>query len=269
MFSPNPSLQTWNRSLMFPQDDTHSSAFAFPALQLGLWQLTPGWLSLKAQWLRRVSQGHEMFCIRSTGHRFSLSPVGSNLGNVILQSDLNQKYHLSAISAMLLCLLQEGYVFTCICLSVCLLVFHATTSITSIFFSSNCYEESTILVSVQSNYPLQPKTSLAVLEELFLIYSLFINHPSSFVIPALLLWLWTIHTGLHLIHQHCLQMFLSIIPPNPPALTLKMLNFWKFTSYCSLKPLWSGMGEVVPACTSPTLHPPSPPTVHQLSWLAL
>ena len=53
------------------------------------------------------------------------------------------------------------------------------------------------------------------------------------------------------------------------TLTLKVLNFWKFTSYCSLKPLWSGMGEVVPARTSPTLHPPSPPTVHQLSWLAL
>ena len=43
-------------------------------------------------------------------------------------------------------------------------------------------------------------------------------------------------------------------------LTLKVLNFWKFTSYCSLKPLWLGMGEVVPARTSPTLHPPSPPT---------
>ena len=52
-------------------------------------------------------------------------------------------------------------------------------------------------------------------------------------------------------------------------LTLKVLNFWKFTSYCSLKPLWSGMGEVVPARTSLTLHPPSPSTVHQLSWLAL
>ena len=51
-------------------------------------------------------------------------------------------------------------------------------------------------------------------------------------------------------------------------LTLKVLNFWKFTSYSSLKPLWSGMGDVVPARTSPTLHPPSPPTVHQLSWLA-
>ena len=52
-------------------------------------------------------------------------------------------------------------------------------------------------------------------------------------------------------------------------LTLKVLNFWKFTSYCNLKPLWSGMGEVVPARTLPTVHPPSPPTVHQLSWLAL
>ena len=49
-------------------------------------------------------------------------------------------------------------------------------------------------------------------------------------------------------------------------LALRVLNFWKFTSYCSLKTLWSGMGEVVPART---LHPPSPPTVHQLLWLAL
>ena len=52
-------------------------------------------------------------------------------------------------------------------------------------------------------------------------------------------------------------------------LTLKVLNFWKLTSYCSLKPLWSGMGEVVPARTSPTLHLPFPPTVHHLSWLPL
>ena len=37
------------------------------------------------------------------------------------------------------------------------------------------------------------------------------------------------------------------------TLTLKVLNFWKSTSYFSLKPLWSGMGEVV----------------HQLSRLAL
>ena len=52
-------------------------------------------------------------------------------------------------------------------------------------------------------------------------------------------------------------------------LTLKVMNFWKFTSYCSLKPLWSGMGEVVLACTSLTLHPPSLPTVLQLLRLAL
>ena len=60
-----------------------------------------------------------------------------------------------------------------------------------------------------------------------------------------------------------------IFSPLKHNLTLKVLNFWKFTNYCSLKPLWSGMGEVVPARTSPTLHPPSPPTVHQLSRLAL
>ena len=36
---------------------------------------------------------------------------------------------------------------------------------------------------------------------------------------------------------------------------------WISESYCSLKPLWLGMGEVVPARASPTLPPPSPPTV--------
>ena len=40
---------------------------------------------------------------------------------------------------------------------------------------------------------------------------------------------------------------------------------WIFDSYCSLKPLCSGMGEVVPARTSPTLLPPSPRTVLSLS----
>ena len=63
--------------------------------------------------------------------------------------------------------------------------------------------------------------------------------------------------------------FLSGAYVSMHGLTLKVLNFWKFSSYRSLKPLWSGMGEVVPARTSPTLHPPSPPTVHQLSRLAL
>ena len=61
----------------------------------------------------------------------------------------------------------------------------------------------------------------------------------------------------------------NILKRRISGLTLKVLKFWKFTSYCSLKPLWSGMGEVVPARTSPTLHPPSPPTMHQLSRLAL
>ena len=37
------------------------------------------------------------------------------------------------------------------------------------------------------------------------------------------------------------------------------------TKMCSLKPLCSGMGEVVPARTSPTLLPPSPRTVLSLS----
>ena len=55
--------------------------------------------------------------------------------------------------------------------------------------------------------------------------------------------------------------------PFSVTLTIKVLNFWKLTSHCSLKPLWSGMGE--PARNSPTLHPPSPPTVYQLLRLAL
>ena len=79
--------------------------------------------------------------------------------------------------------------------------------------------------------------------------------------PAGRFWLhWSINLNLcNLLHElGCLT-----------NLTLRVLHFWKFTGYCSLKPLWSGMGEVVPARTSPTLHPPSPPTVHQLSWLAL
>ena len=57
-----------------------------------------------------------------------------------------------------------------------------------------------------------------------------------------------------------------LFSPTVFSFTLKVLNFWKFTSYCSLQPLWSGMREVVSART---LHPPSPPTVHQLSRLAL
>ena len=59
------------------------------------------------------------------------------------------------------------------------------------------------------------------------------------------------------------------IGKNNIQLTLKVLNFWKFTSYCSLKTLmvghWrSSAGSYLADPTSP-----SPPTVHQLSRLAL
>ena len=52
-------------------------------------------------------------------------------------------------------------------------------------------------------------------------------------------------------------------------LTHTALNFWKLTSYCSLKPLWSGMEEVVLGSYLADPTSPIPPTVHQLSWLAL
>ena len=53
---------------------------------------------------------------------------------------------------------------------------------------------------------------------------------------------------------------LTLILPGPSAGVSGSLD-----SYCSLKPLCSGMGEVVPARTSPTLPPPSPRTVLSLS----
>ena len=65
---------------------------------------------------------------------------------------------------------------------------------------------------------------------------------------------------LHRVHCGCTW---ALLQSTLCQLTLTVLNFWNFTSYCSSKHLWSGMGEVVPARTSPTLHPPSPPTVHQ------
>ena len=42
-------------------------------------------------------------------------------------------------------------------------------------------------------------------------------------------------------------------------------SWWISDSYCSLKPLCSGMGEIVPARTSLTLLTPSPRTVLSLS----
>ena len=54
--------------------------------------------------------------------------------------------------------------------------------------------------------------------------------------------------------------WLTLTLPGPSAGVSGSLD-----SYCSLKPLCSGMGEVVPARTSPTLLPPSPGTVLSLS----
>ena len=56
------------------------------------------------------------------------------------------------------------------------------------------------------------------------------------------------------------DIWLKLTLPGPSAGVSGSLD-----SYCSLKPLCSGMGEVVPARTSPTLLPPSPRTVLSLS----
>ena len=59
---------------------------------------------------------------------------------------------------------------------------------------------------------------------------------------------------------HAMIYILALTLPGPSAGVSGSLD-----SYCSLKPLCSGMGEVVPARTSPTLLPPSPRTVLSLS----
>ena len=56
-------------------------------------------------------------------------------------------------------------------------------------------------------------------------------------------------------------LLLTLTLPGPSAGVSGSLD-----SYCSLKPLCSGMGEVVPARNSPTLLPPSPRTVLSLSY---
>ena len=61
-----------------------------------------------------------------------------------------------------------------------------------------------------------------------------------------------------LIGAHIVPLTLTL--PGPSAGVSGSLD-----SYCSLKHLCSGMGEVVPARTSPTLLPPSPRTVLSLS----
>ena len=61
-------------------------------------------------------------------------------------------------------------------------------------------------------------------------------------------------------HNTIMYSGLTLTLPGPSAGVSGSLD-----SYCSLKPLCSGMGEVVPARTSPTLLPPSPRTVLSLS----
>ena len=68
---------------------------------------------------------------------------------------------------------------------------------------------------------------------------------------------------LYFLHKHenfQTYYMLTLTLPSPSAGVSLSLD-----SYCSLKPLCSGMGEVVPARTSPTLLPPSPRTVLSLS----
>ena len=62
--------------------------------------------------------------------------------------------------------------------------------------------------------------------------------------------------------HHKIFCLLTLTLPGPSAGVSGSLD-----SYCSLKPLCSGMGEVVPARTSPTLLPPSPRTVLSLSCI--
>ena len=82
-------------------------------------------------------------------------------------------------------------------------------------------------------------------------------------------WQWNCDTA------NLAKNYLTLTLPGPSAGVSGSLD-----SYCSLKPLCSGMGEVVPARTSPTLLPPIPShcaviilfqsvAVHQLPWLAL
>ena len=61
-------------------------------------------------------------------------------------------------------------------------------------------------------------------------------------------------------HRYPTSVFIILTLPGPSAGVSGSLD-----SYCSLKPLCSGMGEVVPARTVPTLLSPSPRTVLSLS----
>ena len=62
------------------------------------------------------------------------------------------------------------------------------------------------------------------------------------------------------VRNYVLITVLAFTLPGPSAGVSESLD-----SYCSLKALCSGIGEVVPARSSPTLLPPSPRTVLSLS----
>ena len=73
-----------------------------------------------------------------------------------------------------------------------------------------------------------------------------------------------------MLHRHFATEFCQyFLASGPPICSLPLstksetagVSGWISDSYCNIKPLWSGMGEAVPARTSPTLHPPSPRTV--------
>ena len=70
------------------------------------------------------------------------------------------------------------------------------------------------------------------------------------------------HMAYHNMQYLLMNSLLTLTLPGPSA---GVSLSGSLDSYCSLKPLCSGMGEVVPARTSPTLLPPSPRTVLSLS----
>ena len=87
--------------------------------------------------------------------------------------------------------------------------------------------------------------------------------PSCFLLLSLYQLISSLHIAANLFCRWELNsqpLLLTLTLPGPSAGLSGSLD-----SYCSLKPLCSGMGEVVPARTSPTLYPPSPRTVLSLS----
>ena len=104
-------------------------------------------------------------------------------------------------------------------------------------------------------------------------------HPSMIVNPVAIVskWSFCLPCPCHAGHPYLYQMLcyyitfcLYTLEVTSSFLTLTLPGTYagvsgSLDSYCSLKPLCSGMGEVVPVRTSPTLLPPSPRTVLSLS----